>query len=185
MPGGSPTMRAILWTIAWRLALCAAITFTAWRFGGTIPAVTSLALVGVLLARPLIELIGHLVHQLRALAWRDIEGHHHAFQGIPVRVFEDEAHRRWVSIADVRRILGSFSSDATLARLYPEGWRRIGRPPRGCLSDEALLQHLAKTSTDLGGRFRLWVERDIAFPARRLRERDGRYPARREPDADA
>ena len=177
-------MTKTLWTIAWRLALCAAISTAAWRFGGPIPMVVSLALIGVLLARPLIDLSGHLVHQLRALAWRDIEGHHHEFQGIPVRVFEDEAHRRWVSTADVRHILGAFSSDATLARLYPEGWRRIGRPPRACLSDEALLQHLAKTSTALGGRFRHWVERDIAFPARRLRERDRRYATVPQPDTD-
>lgn len=169
-------MRATLWVIAWRLACCAAVTYAAWRFGGAITAVATLPLIGILLASPLIDLAGHLRHQLRAIAWRDLEGRHHEFQGIPVQVFEDAGHHRWVSIADVRRILGSSTSDEVLARLYPDGWRRIGKPARLCLCDESLLMHLAKTSTPLGGRFRQWVERDIAFPARRLRERAGRYP---------
>ena len=169
-------MRATLLVIAWRLAICAAVTYAAWRFGGAIPAVITIPLIGFLLASPLIDLAGHLRHQMRALAWRDLEGRHHEFQGVPVQVFEDAEHRRWVSIADVRHILGASTSDAVLARLYPDGWRRIGKPARMCLSDEALLMHLAKTSTPLGGRFRQWVERDIAFPARRLRERAGRQP---------
>lgn len=166
-------MRATLISIAWRIAFCCGVTYAAWRAGGPIPAVLSLPLVGVLLARPLIELAGDLFHGLKSAAYRGVEGRFYAFQGTPVQVIEDEMHRRWVRTSDVRRIVGPGASDAALARLYPDGWQTFGSPPRPHLSDEALLLHLDKGSTAVAGKFRLWVEREIAYPARQLRQRNG------------
>jgi hypothetical protein len=51
--------------------------------------------------------------------------------------------------------------------------RRFGRPGEPYLRAEALLAHLAKERSADAVRLRAWVEREIAFPARRERERLG------------
>ena len=53
---------------------------------------------------------------------------------------------------------------------YPNGWRMLGKPPLPHLSDEALLAHIAKERTPEAARLRLWIEREIVFPARRERQ---------------
>jgi prophage antirepressor-like protein len=52
------------------------------------------------------------------------------------------------------------------------------------VSEEALLAHLRKERAPEAARLRVWVEREIVFPARRERERLGiRLPAAKT-DAD-
>ena len=76
-------------------------------------------------------------------------------------------------LADIRAIAGFTASDAALQVTYPAGWRLLGRPPLAHLSDEALLAHIAKGRTPEAVRLRLWIEREIVFPARREREHHG------------
>jgi len=166
-------MTVILRTIAIRLALCALLAWAMWRSGlGAITVVVA-GLVGVALAKPLIDLASAVRHQMRRANWREVEGHHYAFRGSAVRVHTDEQHRRWVRLADVRRAVGFTASDAALQVTYPSGFQRIGRPAEPHLSDETLLAHLAKERTPEAIRMRQWVEREIVFPARRERERLG------------
>ena len=166
-------MTAILRTIALRLALCALVAWAMWRSGLGAFTVVVAGLVGVALAKPLIDLASAVRHQLRRANWREVEGRHYAFRGSAVRVHTDEQFRRWVRLADVRRAVGFTASDASLQVTYPHGFRRIGRAAEPHLSDEALLAHLAKERAPESARMRLWVEREIVFPARRERERFG------------
>ncbi len=128
-------------------------------------------LYGVLLAKPLLDLMSEMRHQTRVLVWRPLEGRHYVYRGMPVQVIEDDAHVRWVRAADVRGIIGFTASDGALALTYPAGWRQLGEPAQWHFSDEALLTHLRKENSAEAGRFVHWVERTIAFPARRLRAR--------------
>ena len=160
-----------LFHIAWRLALCGAVSWWVWRIGGLVPMVATTPLYGVMLAKPILDLLSDARHHARALAWRKLEGRHYVFRGTPVQVLEDDAHVRWVRAADVRRIVGFTASDGALAITYPDGWRVLGDPPQPHFSDEALLVHLRKENAPEALRFRHWAERTITFPARRLRER--------------
>ena len=169
-------MGAILFRIAWRFALCALVSWWAWRAGGMGAFIGSLPLLGVALARPLIDLASELRHATRAAVWRPLEGRHFAYRGTPVQVLEDDDHRRWVRAADVRAILGYTASNGALALTYPSGWRTMGRPAEPHFSDEALIAHLMKESAPEALRFRHWAEREIAFPAQRLRARLGVRP---------
>jgi hypothetical protein len=164
-------VNSVLLRIAWRLALCALVAWAVWRIGGLVPMVATSALFGVLLAKPLLELLSDLRHQTRALVWRSLEGRHYVFRGMPVQVIEDDAHTRWVRAADVRSIIGFTASDGALALTYPEGWRLLGKPREPHFSDEALIAHLRKESSAEAGRFMQWAERAIAYPARQLRAR--------------
>lgn len=169
-------MSAILFRIAWRLGLCAAVSWFAGRLGGMGALIGTLPLVGIVLARPLIDLASELRHQTRAAVWRPLEGRHFVYRGTPVQVLEDDDHRRWVRAADVRAIVGYTASHGALALTYPSGWRTAGKPAEPHFSDEALIAHLKKESAPEALRFRHWAEREIAFPAQRLRERLGIRP---------
>ena len=162
-----------VWRILWRLALCVGVSWGVWRVGGLVPMVCTAALYGVMLAKPLLDLMSDLRHQTRVLVWRPLEGRHYVYRGTPVQVLEDEAHVRWVRATDVRRIVGFTASDGALALTYPNGWRLAGEPPEPHFSDEALLTHLRKENSAEAGRFVQWAERTIAYAARQLRARRG------------
>ena len=164
-------MNTALVRIAWRLALCGLVSWFVWRVGGLVPMVATAPLYGVLLARPLLDLVSDLRHQTRVLVWRPLEGRHYVYRGTPVQVLEDDTQVRWVRAADVRAIVGFTASDGALALTYPDGWRVLGKPPQAHFSDETLLVHLRKENSAEAGRFVHWAERTITFPARRLRER--------------
>lgn len=170
-------------TIAVRLAGCLLLSWLVWRSFGTVPMVTTLPLFGIALARPLLDLASALRHEMDRAHWRDVQGRHYAYRGRPVRVVEDDERRRWVCLADVRAIVGFTASDGALAISYPDGVLRIGRPPEPHVRDEALLAHLEKERSAEAVRLRIWVEREIVFPARRERERLGIRTPRPEPPA--
>ncbi len=161
---------AIALRIAVRLALCAAVTWAVWRVVGVAGLVLTAPLYGVALAKPLLDLASDLRHGMRAAVWQRVEGRHHAYRGVPVQVLEDDSRHRWVRVADVRQILGHTTSDGAFALTYPNGWRLIGQPPQPHLSDAALIAHLAKDASPEALRLRQWVEREIAFPAKRVRD---------------
>ena len=162
-----------LTTIAVRLALCAATTWLLWRLGFDTGLLFMAGLVGIAVARPLLDLASAIRHLMRQAVWRDVQGHHFSFKGRPVRVIDDIDHRRWIRLADVRAIAGFTASDTALRVTYPSGWKMLGRPPEPYLCDETLLVHLAKERSPMNLRLRHWVEREITFPARRRRERAG------------
>ncbi len=164
---------SLAWSFAIRLTVCIVFAWLAFRLGGVLSLVPSLGLFGILLAKPLVELASALRHAIRAQAWKPVQGRYFAYRGEPVQVLEDEDHRRWILASDVRRIVATNTSDNALALTYPSGFRNIGKPAEPHFSDEALLAHLATDHSAEALKFRHWVERDIAFPARRLRERYG------------
>lgn len=172
-------MANLAWTIVGRLAVCAVVTGTAWQLGGPIPAVISLPLIGILLAAPLIELASHLRHGMSAAALHEVEGRHYAYRGQTIRVQEDERRHRWLHAGDLRTVLGDDAARALQARTPAGAWRSLGRPARPHIEAEALLAHLATAREPATGKFRHWLERDVAFPARQRRRQSG---IRDEPD---
>ena len=166
-------MIPLLRSIALRLVLCGGATWGVWRLGFGGGTVFMAGLFGVALARPLLELASEVRHQMRRANWRELEGRHYVFRGVPIKVTEDADRQRWVRLADVRKAIGFTAGDAALQVAYPAGFQRIGRGAQAHLGDEALLAHLAKERSPEAIRLRLWVEREIVFPARRERERFG------------
>jgi len=160
-------------TILVRAAGGALLFWWIWRTFGLAAAMPVVALLGIALARPLIDFAEALGWQMRRAHWRDVEGGHYAYRGRTVVVVEDDEHRQWLRLADVRAIVGFTASDGALAISYPDRVRELGRPATPHVRDDALLAHLAKERSPEAARLRLWVEREVAFPARRRRERLG------------
>lgn len=166
-------MSPTLVTLARRLAIAAALAACAWWLDGpSFLFVLALALWGPLLARPLLDLAGDLRRQMRAAVWASKEGRHFVFRGTPVAVREDVDHRRWIRVADLRRIVGFTASDGALSLSYPQHWHS---DPRGdaWLEAEAVIVHLRREPGPQALRFVQWMEREVAFAARRQRERLG------------
>ncbi|MCE9660662.1 MAG: hypothetical protein K8R60_19205 [Burkholderiales bacterium] len=159
--------------IVLRTSFCAALAWGLWRLGFGTGVLFIAALAGLMLARPLMDLAIAIYQAMRRSNWRELEGRHYAFKGRMVHVVEDADHQRWVRLADIRAIAGFTASDAALQVTYPAGWRLLGRPPLPHLSDEALLAHIAKGRTPEAVRLKIWIEREIVFPARREREHHG------------
>ncbi len=166
-------MIGIVVSIASRLAVCVLLSGAVWHWLGALSMVPTLPLFGILLARPLIALASALRDEMKRKHLAAVEGRHYAFRGRRVQVVDAADRRRWVRLADVRAIVGLTASDGALAISYPDGVRRLGRPAEAHVSDEALLAHLLKERAPEAARLRLWVEREIVFPARRQRERLG------------
>ena len=170
-------MTEILASIAIRVACWAALAWIGWRWNGASGLVTTVPLLGIVVAKPLLDLASALRQAMNRAHWRDVEGRHYAFRGRPVQVIGDAGERRWVRLADVRALIGFTASDGALAISYRDGVRSLGRPAEPHIADEALLAHLAKERSPDALRLRRWVEREIVFPARRQRERLGRHAA--------
>ena len=166
-------MIPIVASITLRLTVCTLMSWTVWRWLGPAPMVATLPLFGILLARPLVDLASALRHGMKRAQLAAVEGRHYAFRGRRVEVVEDADRRRWVRLADVRAIVGFTASDGALAITYPNGLRRLGRAAEAHVSEDALLAHLLKERSPEAARLRVWVEREIVFPARRERERLG------------
>lgn len=153
---------------------CAALAWGLHRLGFPLVVLIWIAgLAGIVLARPLIDLAIEIHQAMRRANWRELEGRHYAFKGRMVHVVVDADFQRWVRLADIRAILGFTASDAALQVTYPNGWRMLGKPPLPHLSDEALLAHIGKERSPEAARLRIWIEREIVFPARREREHHG------------
>jgi hypothetical protein len=158
-------------SLALRLVLVAAATALVYRWFGVIAAMLAACLGAVVLSPAIVAAASDVRHALRHAALRDIQGRHYAFHGRPVQVLEDDDHRRWVRVDDVRALVGFTASDGALALSYPSGFRRIGEA--GYLSDEALLIHLSREPGAAALKLRHWAEREIAHPARQVRARLG------------
>jgi hypothetical protein len=163
-------IRAAL-SIALRVAACAIVSWGAWRLFGAAGLVFAAPLVGLAIARPLLELAAAASRAMHRAHWRDVEGRHYAFRGQTVRVLEDASGQRWIRLGDIRGIVGFTASDGALALAYPDGLSRIGRPIEPYISAEALLEHLGKERGPKAIRLRAWVEREVAFPAAQRRMR--------------
>lgn len=164
--------------LALRALCCAAIyaLLYAWLGSHAWALVMVSPALGAAFAVPLIEAGSAAWRSGHQLAWRDVAGRHHAFQGQPVDVLDDEFGQPWVALPGLRRILPDLPPDLLLRQRFGDAWREPagGQPAR--LRADALAQSLQAATQARSLRFRHWLERDVLFPARRRAERH-RKPA--------
>jgi hypothetical protein len=162
-------MQSLLARFALRLGACAACAWLLWRGLGATGLVLSAPLFGVALAGPLLAAAAGAARWLHALAWRQVDGRHVAYKGIALDVVQDADGACWVGLAGLRKVVVGLPPDAVFGAAYPGRVRTGGRHAAGYLQVEALLDYLAKSTAAPTLRFRRWVERELAGPARRRR----------------
>ena len=166
-------MRSLLSTIALRVALCAAVTYVVWRLLGTVALVLCAPLLGIALARPILEVLGGLGRVSKQAALAGIAGRHYQHRGIPIDIVEDERHRRWIDLRDVRHVVEGFPRDSVIRNDYPDACRPDAHSKSQRMRADALHAYLRKSTDPASLRFRNWLAKEVLFPAERVRERLG------------
>jgi hypothetical protein len=162
-----PSIQITLCTVGYGLAGYALVD-TSW---GRALFVFMAPVYGAAIARPVINLVANFRHTVRAVVWLPVHGTHYVFKGTTIHVLEDDDNWRWLPLADVERVLGRKLNARVLAITYPERLEMGGKPARMHIRDDALIEHLSRLSDPMALRLRTWVERSVALPARRIRQR--------------
>jgi hypothetical protein len=126
---------------------------------------------GAAIARPLINLVANFRHGVRSAVWLPVHGTHYVFKDTTIHVLEDDDDWRWLPLADVERVLGRKLNARLLAITYPDRLEMGGKPSRMHMRDDALIEHLSRLSDPVALRLRTLLERSVALPARRMRQR--------------
>ncbi|MBI3369711.1 MAG: hypothetical protein HY021_15060 [Burkholderiales bacterium] len=155
--------------IALRLLACVAFTAVVWRWLGFASLVLCAPLFGVLLARPILDLIGQSARTTKQLALQHLEGRYYEHRGIMVDIVEDVERHRWLLLTDVRKLVDGLPSDPVLERLYPADVRSSGSSSAKRIRADTLAMYLEKSTHGDSLKLKIWLEREVAFPARRLR----------------
>ena len=165
-------MRDLVRHVLLPITLCVLFSAAAYYFVNVQAMVFSLPLVGIVMARAIVNLAENMHRGMKYMAYAHLDGHYYSYLDIQLLVLEDEQdYCRWVPATEVRRIVGKVATDSALALTYPSGWRMLGERCQGHLRDDALMLYLAKERSPSGIKFKNWAARNIAFPARRQRER--------------
>ncbi|MES2999281.1 MAG: hypothetical protein V4787_01200 [Pseudomonadota bacterium] len=166
-------MKRLLAMPSVQIALCLAVfAWGAWKFGPAGAAITS-PLLGAAICRPLMAWFANIRHAAREHVWLPVHGQHYVFKGVTIKVVEDDRMQRWVRLADVRKAVGETAGERALAITYPGRFEAKGDGGLAWLRADALVEHLAKLNEPTALRMRTWVEREVEYAARRLRERAG------------
>nr|WP_316644034.1 hypothetical protein [uncultured Roseateles sp.] len=75
------------------------------------------------LARPNLDFVAGLGAATKRAALTPLAGHHYEHHGTPIDIVEDESHRRWIRLSDVRRVIDTLPSDAAMQLQSPDGCR--------------------------------------------------------------
>jgi hypothetical protein len=140
-----------------------------WAVGGTAGLLMGLLIamraLGQALAPDLMALIATLWRGLRALAFRPVQGRFYQFKGHRIRVEDDDLLRqRWLALDDLATALGAPMPAVSLRRRQPDGVRQ--QRDGVYVLDDVALAWLGEQRDDRAGRLRLWVEREVWYPAR-------------------
>lgn len=166
-------MKDLLKRTAFLLFVCVAFSWVAYHFINVYSFALSFILWPFLLRSVLYDWGAELHHVVRRVHLEPMSGTHFAYHNMTVNALEDHEHSYWIPVTDIKKIVGRCANDRAMELTYPGGWAMLGKPPVGHLRDDALLLYLAKEQELQGIQFRNWAERNIAFPARRKRERLG------------
>ena len=157
----------LLATFAAGAALCTALLCAFWHWFGVFGLVCAMPVLGVL-GKPLVDLAASLPRLAKRIALRDVEGRYFEFRGRSMDIHIEADARCWVSTADARKI-AALPADPVLARLAPLECGELGDPPRWRITTEGLGAVLAKSSDPDVTKFRDWLEKEVARPARNRR----------------
>ncbi|HZF81145.1 MAG TPA: hypothetical protein VEZ89_15295 [Rubrivivax sp.] len=140
--------------------------------GLAIGVLVSSPIIAFAVASPLRDLVGGTVASIRAVAYRDLEGRHFEYKGRSIDVREDLTGARWVKLDDVRKVIAHLPNVRTLMKLLPDDVGYLESPRVVRVSAKGLDRYLSRNEAQAAIRFRVWLQREVVFPA---------DPARRQP----
>jgi hypothetical protein len=172
----------ILWMWAWRLAIALVILWQIRRFQGTntmIVFVLMIPVIGVLLAKPILESVSSWFKWARKQPYEKWQGNYYEYANVHIRVF-DHDDELWFCDVDIFKVLELPVDTANVrTRLFSASEHRHFAEHKLSAFSEAGVQHMLTKSQHRESRaMLLWIEREVLKPHRRKIElRDHPYEA--------
>ena len=149
------------------VSISALMTWIGWKLGqrpwALVAFVFSTPIIGVAIARPLVELFHDGLSWLSAQPLEKWHGNYYEFGTVQVRVYE-EGGRLWFAAKDVVKATGI----AANADAFHEG-KVLKGPNVRCLTAAEVETLLTTHQCYEGGRFILWMQREVVSPWERKR----------------
>jgi len=157
-------------TLSIRIAIGIAFTWFAYRQTGAIGLIFSAPVWGLLLARPLFEVLAAANQRIKETAWSEPGIERHAFASHPLRGMH-VGGCPWVVDVDLLSVLGDQPSEQSRRRADPARYAQL--PDNGLwgYSEGGATALLAASRHPDAHKLRLYLERQVFFPARKKRER--------------
>lgn len=164
-------MAPILLRIAIRTVLCALATW--WIYGklGLVALPIGAPLLGAALARPIIDLLEELHQSGRERALKEAQGRYWAFRNMRIDIAHDVDDKRWLLLADVRKVLPALPRDEVMQRRFGERVSRIEPDPGLRIRADALAEYLRDATDASSLKFRTWLDRVVMGGSRNPRSK--------------
>jgi hypothetical protein len=164
-------MPRLVLSIVIRVLLCVFATWVMWHWLDLVAVVVAAPLLGVALARPIIDLVAESHHAGKTLVLQDLQGRHFSHRGYMLDIAEDDDDQRWLLLADVRQVVAGLPRDEVLQRQF--GDRTTVMPPATGLRirADALADYLLKSTDAASLKFKVWLDREVRGGSRNPRMR--------------
>jgi hypothetical protein len=157
--------------IMFRTALCAVVAWYAYKVFGIFAIVFAAPLLGVLLARPLIDFFAEAGYSGKSAALAELQGRFWSHKGQRVDIAKDDDEARWLLAAHVRKIVVGLPRDEVLAKQFGERTGVVEGVEGFRIRADALAEYLLKSQDNAGVRFKVWLDREVLGGKRNPRER--------------
>ena len=157
--------------LAARIALGSVVTWFLYHKSGATGLIFAAPLWGVLLAKPILELMSALVRGAKRSAWggRDTDAIAFGIHRLRIRYV---AGYPWVVDEDLLAALGEASSDALRRRVDPANCAQLPDSALWGLSERGVVNYLSSSRHPDANKLRLLIEHQVFLPARSKRERE-------------
>jgi hypothetical protein len=162
------TNRAMLIEFAVRAAIASLLTWFLYEGSGAIGLVLAATAWGVLMAKPIVELVSMLVSEAKRSAWGEWDGDVVAFENYRLRV-QSVAGFPWIVDEDLLAVLGQTASDTTRRRANPANCAQLPETKLWGYSETGALKCLYASRHPDAHKLRLLLERQVFLPARKKR----------------
>lgn len=154
-------MLRILVSIVLRLAFCAIVVFYAYKVLDVVAFVVAAPLLGVLLARPVIDLVaeGHWAGKTAAL--ESVQGKWWMHRGHRFDIAEDIEKFRWLLTSDVRKVVDRLPRDEVLEKQFGERVGSVETFEGFRIRADALAEYLRKSHDSATVKFKVWLDREV------------------------
>lgn len=138
------------------------------KAGGWLGFLLSAPLYGSALAKPIVELFEEGFTWLARQPLRQWEGRYYEFDGIQVRIYEDD-DKLWFVANDVVRATGMAAMPQSFLATQGQGIRVLEGTKLQCLDLDTVEKLLSRNRERDAGRFMSWARREVEAPWERKR----------------
>jgi len=162
----------ILLMILTRAAICTVVTYVALKLNFGV-AMATLALWGVLMAKPIVELGANWFNWARREPYEKWQGNYYEFANVQIRIFGRDGatqQKLWFAVPDILKVLGEKPSRKLELIYGPAEYWVFPEENVAAFSEKGVKKCLAASRHPQANAMRLWIEREVIKPHRKKLE---------------